>query len=495
MGKLIEETISDFSGGMTNDLRGADKRFAALIKHFDIYSKKSLIPYRSTESGSSGGDTDKLAQFLYYNGKAFALGVVTGNNRVKIFENSDLSADTWSATTNGADSGGTRNEDVFIEYKGNAYGWRTGAAAVWQADLSGSVAFDNAEVSQAFTNVAQGLAHSKDDMLYLPYDNKIMRNNAGSWTNPVLTLPSNLIITAICEYGNYLAIACKSSNGVDKSRIFLWDRDSSLTTLSESIDGGTGDIVAMEEVEGFLLTVTLVGSNANFFKAKLVIRAWEGGSASKIIREIEATTTVSAQTVHKQKVNNRFLFSISGFQLGGSTHNGVWCVSRTPAGFAVSLDRLPNNDTALTTGAIKGFRQIGDYFLTAYLSNSAYAVSKTIDSATFSATSIYESKVFDGSDPSLYKDLVGITVTHEPLLTAGSVVVKYKTDAQSSFSSAILTNTTDDSISASINSGSGSLPKDWKEIQFRIESTGGAVITGFSFQVEVTGKRVYDAVE
>ena len=83
---------------------------------------------------------------------------------------------------------------------------------------------------------------------------------------------------------------------------------------------------------------------------------------------------------------------------------------------------------------------------------------------------------------------MGITVTTEPLPTAGQVVLKFKKDEETSFTT-IFTEATNDSISFSAVT---SLPKDYKEIQFRIESTGGAEITGFTFKEELTGKRNYE---
>ena len=71
------------------------------------------------------------------------------------------------------------------------------------------------------------------------------------------------------------------------------------------------------------------------------------------------------------------------------------------------------------------------------------------------------------------------------------MVLQYATDEDITTGSftTIFTNTTDNSIS---QSNVDSLPKEYKEIQFRIESTGNAEITGLTFKEEVTGKRNYD---
>ena len=92
---------------------------------------------------------------------------------------------------------------------------------------------------------------------------------------------------------------------------------------------------------------------------------------------------------------------------------------------------------------------------------------------------------------SLIKDLVGVTVTTEPLPTAGRVRLDYAIDngiGGGSWTN-ILDETTDNSISFSAITG---LAKEYKEIQFRIRSTGNAEITSLSFKEEVAGKRNYE---
>jgi len=76
---------------------------------------------------------------------------------------------------------------------------------------------------------------------------------------------------------------------------------------------------------------------------------------------------------------------------------------------------------------------------------------------------------------------------------AAQVVVRYKKDNDSSWTT-LLTHDTDAAISASAagaQTSPAAFPKDYKEIQFRLESTASAVITGYSFREEVQDKRPY----
>jgi len=70
--------------------------------------------------------------------------------------------------------------------------------------------------------------------------------------------------------------------------------------------------------------------------------------------------------------------------------------------------------------------------------------------------------------------------------TAGQIVLKYRTKEDEAWTT-IFTHTTDDSqYHESVNiEADGSLIPQFKELQFRIESTGGAVVTGLVIKYEL----------
>jgi hypothetical protein len=178
----------------------------------------------------------------------------------------------------------------------------------------------------------------------------------------------------------------------------------------------------------------------------------------------------------------------------GATREGLWSIGVKDGVWSIVFERSPNNDTALTSGTLEGFFIAGDYAFLAYQDNGTFGLSKTRNTASYTATSVYETKIYNGGEASLKKKLIGVTVMTEYLPTNGQIVVKYKKDEETSFSAAIFTEATDNSISHSavnIESSGATLPQDYKEISFRIESTGGAVVTGFSFMEEILGKRTY----
>lgn len=521
MGKNIETTINRFDGGIVNDARDLAMNSARIISNFDIITNvRKMTPYRSSESGDDAPTTSRKQNFCIAlrtgtTYSIYALGVVSGQSYAEVlYKNlttgaaNDLDDNAWAATANNQSASGAASMNCFIYYAktGLIYGGRS-SRYVWAYDPSGVATFADTHVDlTSFTNIGQGLIHSKDDILYIPYDNKIMsKNGSAAATVAALTLPTHYVISSICEYGNYLAIACSPLSGIGNSRVYLWDRDSTLTTLNESIDWGVGTLKILEEIDGDLVGISQLGGASTggiptvattSFRDKIIFRRLIGSQALKFL-EVQANHAGSANTLllpnYKQKVDNRLFFQML-IELNGSVRDGLWSIGRsTFNGNLVLIHELStNNNTGLTTSDnVTGFFSIGSFFFQSYISGGSYALTKTDDGSTYSHNSVYESKIFNGGDPSAYKDLIEITVTTEYMPTAGQITLAYRTDQNTEWTT-IFTNTTDNSISHTANnieSSGAPLPKYYKEIQFRILSTGGAEVTGLLFKEDITGRK------
>lgn len=494
MGKIVPETIKKFDGGMQTDTRRVSPTGGRLIKNFDILSFPSkLKPYNSSESGNDTA-ARAFSTFLYGNSKLYGLGVVSATTKPKIFSKDTFTDGTWTEPGNGEGTS-ARNTNFFTYYKSAIYGAQ-GGTAFWKFLISGA-GFTDSDLAVTYTNVSNGIVHSKDDILYVGYDNIIAKNNAGSWTLAALTLPSDYYITSICEYGNYLAIACApaSSAGRTVSRVFLWDRDSSLTTLSESIDWGEGSLNVLEEYDGGLLGISILGN-------RLMIKYWASAFLKigerkhlEFLLDANVAPTLSQQ---KQKANDRIYFLL-GARIDGTGANnqfGVFSIGKNSDGvFALSLDRTPNNDT--DPNSLVGFYLATvsgvDYMFISYNDGSGNVqTSKTSESdTTFSHTSTFKTQIFDSGVVRFPKKLVRVIVDTEPLPTAGSYTVSYRKDEETAYTT-IFTHSTDNSLShtaINIESTGATLPQ-YNEIQFQITATGGATITGFSFEAEITDKAI-----
>lgn len=509
-GKVYGE-IKRFDGGIVYDPRDPRPNTARVVTNFDILtSPRRMTPYWSSTSGDDAPTTSKKQNFCIalQTGTTYgvyALGVKSGATTAEVLYKNILVSgsssfinNTWANTGNHQSASNATWFQLFVYYQkqGFIYGAKDGATPgtgryIWRYDPSGSAAFSETYADlTSFSNLAQGLVHSKDDILYIPYDNKIAKDNNGSFTVAALTLPSHLYITSISEYGNFLAIACAPRSGVGNSRVYLWDRDATLATLSETVDWGSGILNVLEEVDGFLIGISRWSS---FIQDRIIVRYLSGNKALPLLNLKADGVTASALPIAKQKVDNRLYFMLN-ILLNGSALDGVFSIGRSsPAEpFTLIHERTPNNDTALSGRTLYSFILVKDILLQSYLSNGSENVTITDYqnvNGTFSHTSIYESKKFDGGDSSLQKDLMGVTV-HTEYLPSGSVTLKYRIDQNTSWTS-IFTNSTVNSISYSVVKQSGLLPSQYKEIQFRIESTGGPEITGLSWLADITSKKPY----
>lgn len=494
--------INRFDAGMTADPRESDFRYCRVVKNFDIgtYATK-LVPYRSAESGNANANTDRIQNFTVAlrTGTTYSLyGLGLSSGKPKVFyknltasTTTDLDDDDWASATNGDVSGATAGSfETFVYYKnqGEIYGARD-SRYLFAFSPTGTAMVDSEyDHGSAWANITEGLVHSKDDICYIGIDNIIISKNGAAGFATALTLPADKRITSLCEYGDYLAIAAEPISGVGKSVVYLWDRDSTLSTLSEVIDWGEGSLQIIEEIEGHIIGISIYSRNTSLtaatFQSKLTFRQYAGGEAL-VFAEIISDQANNQLRPYKQK-SDQYLYFTLAITIDSQLQQGVWKIGRVKPTdpFAVSIDRtLSNDDTGLS--GPNGFYKLGDYMFIAYtdVTGTTYYLSKTKDSSSYTATSSYESLKITGEDISTTKKLDAVTIMTEFLPAGASVLVKYKKDEETSWTT-ILTHDTDDEIRLSainIQSTGVELPT-FKELQFQITSTGGGVITGLKYK-------------
>lgn len=525
--------ISQFDGGLANDLRSSDTTKFAFTKNFDTLSfPHRLVPYRSYEAGNDTLNR-KLSAFLYQNGKIFGRGFVSGTPTkydIQVYYKTALGDGVWITPTNGTASAAYATDwtanmgPLFIYYNGFIYGVHGGSnppVDVFRYDVDDVDAFVSSATSLTGAGLSQGVVHSKDQTLYIAGKNKLHKNvgvtvgTEGTWTNNILALPSNYTITCLAEYGNYLAIAMVSDDPLAQtSKVFLWDRDSSVATLSESIDWGLGSLNVLEELEGQLIGISLAkreNSGNLLFRSTLSFKYYAGAQGAvefyKLLGASAAGTYITSLGKERQKANNRLYFKAQFVSPEGTqTKEGIWSVARSGGRYSVQVEYESkyNNDTGIPP-VIDTFFLAGDYAYIAYSDSGTFSgnVSKTNDAETYANNSDYESLIFSGTSPkdpgdaSQTKKLIGVTVNTAALPSGASVLLQYRIDSNINTDyttwTDIFTNTVANSLSHSavnIESGGGNLP-EFNEIQFRIRSLGGAIITGFNYEAELTGKRLY----
>lgn len=501
---MIKIKINRFDN-IVNDPRDTSFGSCRAVTNFDVFtSPNKLIPYISSEDGNSNSANDEMrnwtvARLSAGTYKLYGLGRQTAVNKVRIFYKNiatgglnDLDDNSWTETANTLGTQTTPNYSVFVYYAttGLIYGAHNGY--IYTYDPSGSAAFGDTAQALTYTNIAQGLVHSKKDILYIPYDNKILQNNAGSYDINVFQIPSSYYITVISEFGNYLAVAAAPLSGIGNSKIFIWDLIADAEPY-ETFEAGSGVVKVMAELNGRLTWVSIESSlsGGSFYYEKIHFRYYDGVGARTYDTLVDTTGTPQLPQT-QQKINNRLHFMMK-INLNGVSREGVWSIGENKDGkFTLIHERTHNNDTALSTGTLHNFFYVGSFLFQAFTtSGGTSTVTKTLASATYTATSIYESAVNPGMsemDKQKKKQLCGIKVRYTALPAAGQVVVKYKVDsATSSFASAgttIYTETTDNSIYTEyVSAGSNQFTAGY-EYEFRFESTGGAEILDYTYSYE-----------
>lgn len=485
-------TVKQFFGGIEEDIRKPSASGFAITKHFDIFSNpQRLTPYRSleadTETAISATDLKQylVRDFLYSStsAKLYGLGQ-TGAGLTKIVQKADATSGLWTTPSSSEGNGAVQN-GCFFEFKDYIWGFQ-GTNQIWKWGLlSGTPSITNSAstVASTITSVANGVI-AADANAYMAYNNVIVRiAPGGTITDSAKTVPTNYKITSLANYGSYLAIGCSPASSFNgQSKVFIWNLSSDL--FQETIDWGEGDLRVLEMVEGLLVGVTdrYLNNATGAGRGSMIIQGYTGGSA-QVLKEV-FTQALTGKTIPIQKVvkNNRLFWAAKIMtNSSGTTYNeGLWSFGRKNSAypFALTLDVIDEN---INTSGIQGFGSAANFFFIAHSADGS--VDKTNDASTYAFTSVYESQIFDLGDPTITKQLSQFSIYTAPIPTSGSVTVKYRIDAETSFTT-IGTLSTVGKLARdfyNIESSGADFPT-FKEIQFRIESvTGGAEITGFKF--------------
>lgn len=333
--------------------------------------------------------------------------------------------------------------------------------------------------STTISSVAQGVI-GRDDNLYLPYNNILVRvYPSGTVQDQALKLPTNLKITSLTNFGNYLAIgtAPKSSfNGV--SKVFLWNFTS--PDIQEVIDWGEGELRVLETIEGILVGVTdrYLNNDVGAGKGSFIIQGYSGGYP-QVLKEV-FTSKLNGLTMPLTKTvkNNRVFFTskIMTNTSGTEYNEGIWSFGRKNASYpyALSLDYIDEN---INTSGIQGFGAAANFFFIAHSNDGS--IDKIDDTSAFTMTSIYESQIFDFGDIDNDKRLDSVKVSVRKLATGESVVLSYKVDDATSWTTIGTFNTVGELSHTFLREETAGVDfKSGREYKFRVESTGGAEITG-----------------
>ena len=479
MGRIVEEKITRFDGGIADDPREPASNAGSLIKHFNIFSNPfKLTPYRSTEADTetSVSSTDlenyRVQDFqLGLDGKLYGLGRASGSAVPKVFSKANPISGLWTAETT-AQGTGALIRGCFIEWQSKWWMFSgTTDISYWTIGSTFTNSALSGGLGATITSVAQGVIGA-DNNLYLFYNNKVVKvNSAGTPTDNVLTaIPSDMRIVSACRWGSYIAIACAygTSNTTipsGRSQVYIWDMVTD-TTVSDVIDWGEGAIRVIGNIEGRLVGVSdeYLSNPISLTNGAMVVRMWNGGQA-QVIKRVTANQLVTVDSGSLSatitriprsvviKGNKMYWAASVPFGLATSIestfHLGIWSFGRknVNSDFALTIEYV--EEAADTSNYyINSIGNAGNYWFISHSVESAGKVTKTDDAANFTITSIYDTRIINGGDSSIRKGLKGVSVFTEYLPTAGQIVLRYRKNEETAYTT-IFTNTTDNSISQS----------------------------------------------
>jgi hypothetical protein len=489
MSKSVTYKLNNFSGGVSDDPREENSTKFQITKHFDVFSQPNrLTPYRSleadTETSVSATDLKQyVAQDHLYasaSTKLYALGQ-TGGGLTKIVQKAVAESGLWTLPANSEGTGVVQN-GCLVEYKDYLWGFQGTTQVFKWGLLSGTPTItDSAGTVATITSVAQGVI-AKDDQLYLPYNNKLVRvTAAGTVQDDALILPTNFKITSITNYGNYLAVGCapiSTFNGT--SKVFLWNLTS--PDVQEVVDWGEGELRVLETVEGMIVGITdrYLNNATGAGTGSMIVQVYQGG-APQVVKEVfTKALTGKSMPLSKAVKNNRVFFAckIMTNTAGTEYNEGIWSFGRKNVNypFSLTLDVIDEN---INTSGIQSFGTAANYFFITHSADGS--VDKTNDASTYAFTSIYESQIFNFGDVNTDKTLQNTKVSFSKLLSGESLTVKYRTDGATAWTTIGTYSTVGGLSHTFLNVEATGLPlASGREFEFRLESTGGLEITGFT---------------
>ena len=491
---------TQFDGGRAEDARNARHNQSALLHHFDVSQRHKLIPYRDMENEAGTLAVYNIGSVELFTDSAgtqaiFALGNVSGQTYPQILEKSAVVTGTFAISTTGASASGVVIPTTLRGYKNQnkLYCLKTESSTTILESYNPASNTYAEDVGTISDTAAKGIyprpeVHPLDDILYMAAGSTVAKLDGATFTASAVTVPSHLDIVQLIPYGVWLAIVCVPIDQGGRSVMFLWGRDTSIVEMDEAIDLGEGAALVAENLQGRIITISAPATSAGTavdIVPTLVFRVYAGGEptvAHEMRWEGTGTPTTRLKNL-KAKHKDDLYFAAIQF-LENKTVNQVWrCGFNQSGEFFVTPDRLVNNDTALT-GTVDGLDIIGDYMWVAY--NGDGSLKRTNDAATYTATCIYESPTLRSGNTETVK---GASIHFEALPADGQVVLKYRVDENTSWTT-VKTYTTNNGVRFDASPPEFTT-KDGKEWHLRVESTGGAIITGVEFYSSIKKDKSY----
>lgn len=533
-------SIEQFDGGIQRDKRSRSIGGCAFSSHFDhTVAPNKLVPRRDFESFNdldgvtngmsgkglrcigfalNGAARDVSGENINGNGTILAVGRKQTGTGCKLYAteldttNSNTRSSQWYVAYN---SGGAALEtsDYYPDYgviagvsigtDGYYYfptndGVYVGQYSDSDATLDGDIGADYRSARWDFDVGPDGNTYVTRGGRSASSSNNGIDQITSTFTEAVFYTGSYTYITSICRNANYIGIGVYDYKEGTSRQSFLHVWDTVNDDPTTVIPLGNGRVQSVAEVSGsyvMLLQENLVGSTFlsqlgnGDFSLKLLVS--DGSTAREVTRIDGAAyvnTTTAGNSVYlpnkMKRADEVLIYSRVPIDTALTTfHEGLWSIRKSSTGeFALTLAY----DTS-SLGAVNAWHGVGNQAFFIHGTNDE--VSRFNTTASYTITSYFETLINPQMPTDDYfrdKAFEAFRIKCEPLPSGATITLKYKADTETSWTT-FGTVTDDNTITkefVNIETTGNPLP-DFKEIQFRIESLGGAVVTGYEYRYDV----------
>ncbi len=467
-----------FNKGMTPKVY--DKDSATRIEHFDTITEV-LRPFRTLnpDTNNTGQAMSVLAlkKFAMLDDRLYAVGQdasTPANGATYRWDTTNFDwRDKWgfgvASTTN----------DMLFTHKGVLFGLRN--SRYLYSMTTGQVFTDVQDLSAFANGFCDAIIHSKDGCAYFATDNKIHKlstsadGTAGTGYSLALTLPnSNFFVRSLAEQGNYINIA-----GYDiktgQSWSLIWDRDTSVVDLTESIHLGSEKVYHNATLNGqtFFVQLREDMSNSPYVEKPVLVIKYMNGNLAETLYEFPVSTFDPAKMGGKYVASNRLYFSaLVKFDGEESARHVLFCLD-----YKGRLTIAQNMSGNAGTARVSGVFQQGESFWVCAGADGSWSTA-----TTYATTAYFETN--DIRSDNLSENIAFETafISCEPLPSGATVTLLGRINEQTTFTT-IKTFSTDGhmklkcSALEAVNALNGL--SDARQVRLRLESSGGAVINGF----------------
>ena len=335
-------------------------------------------------------------------------------------------------------------------------------------------------------------------------DNYIYHIDGSDLVQGIL-IPTDQTIKDIIPYGDYLAILCTASqtsnDGV--SRMYLWD--GSDTIFIDIVDIGYGEVSGGDVLDG-IIYAGISFKNKKGFRLK----AYTGGIFQTVYtyygKKNEVSDYIYSFIASQLKAYTGYLYFMVVGARPGSSFADVYEATifrygrknaDEPYGLSVYKSLEVEPAVGNTVGSVGNDFVIdeNDTYALSLNQNSIYAVvyeasykTRQVKStaSTFTAQpGVIETSIFTGGDSHIQKKLIGVSTQCVPITSGQSITLKYKADAETTWTTFATINTVGSISQETLNvEATGANLPQFKEIAFRAELLGGAELTGILIKYE-----------